>query len=63
MTEVMTLTTGVAMHLWDATEPIGLAVNHFPSKAVQHEDGAFLCRENKQLKIINKDIVHSHFNQ
>lgn len=59
----MTLMTGVSMHLWDATEPIGLAVNHFPSKAVQHEDGAFPCRENTQLKLINKDIVHSCFNQ
>lgn len=59
----MTLMTGVSMHLWDATEPIGLAVNHFPSKAVQHEDGAFPCRENRQLKLINKAIAHSRFNQ
>lgn len=63
MTEVMTLTTGVSMHWWDATEPIGLAASHFPSKAVQHEGGVFPWSENRQnIKKYNRDIVHSSFN-
>jgi len=48
MMEVMTSMTGVSMHLWDATEPIGLAVSHYPSKAVQHEGGAFPLSEKRQ---------------
>jgi len=37
------------MHLWDATEPIGLAASHYPSKAVQHEGGAFPWSERNKI--------------
>lgn len=46
--EVTTTMTGVSTRSWDATEPVGLAVSHFPSKAAQHEGEAFPCSENKQ---------------